>query len=135
MKKMIIGIFTIIAVVAVVMMYGGYIEEEILIPQINPPSFVSDTKCLYVELNHWEKVGENEVRQVGRDNICYPNVIEKNIIYDSKGVAEITVVTKEGTITVKRTSPTENQSRFMTIGEIIEFDTCEECGAFYGKRE
>lgn len=92
---------------------------------------VRETKCIYVELNHWEKVGEDEAIQVGRDNICIPDVIEKNIIYDSKGVVEITIVTKEGTTTFKRTSPTEEQPRFMTIGEIIEFDTCEECREFY----
>ena len=92
---------------------------------------VSETKCIYVELNHYEKVGENEAIQVGRDNICYPNVIEKNIIYDSKGIVEITIVTKDGTTTFKRTSPTENQPRFMTIGEVIEFDTCEACEDYY----
>jgi len=92
---------------------------------------VSETKCIYIELNHWEKVGEDEVIQVGRDNICYPNVIEKNIIYDSKGVVEITIVTRDGTMTFKRTSPTEDQPRFITIGEVIEFDTCEECEDYY----
>ena len=97
---------------------------------------VSETKCIYVELNHLVKVGEGDedeivVKSVGRDDICIPNVIEKNIIYDSKGVVEIIIVTKEGTTTFKRTSPTENQPRFMTIGEVIEFDTCEECREFY----
>lgn len=94
------------------------------------------TKCLYVELNRWEKVGETDdgeivAKNVGRDNICIPNVIEKDIIYDSKGVVEITIRTKDGTTTFKRTSPTGDQPRFMTIGDVMEFDTCEECTAYY----
>ena len=92
---------------------------------------VRETKCIYVESNHWKKVGEDEAIQVGRDNICIPDVIEKNIIYDSKGIVELTIITKEGTTTFKSAFPTENQPRFMTIGEVIEFDTCEGCREFY----
>lgn len=132
--KVILGMIAVIAVVAVAMMYGGYIEEyieeEIPIPQIKPPSFVSDTKCLYVELNHWEKVEEDAAISKGIDDVCIPDVVDWNIVYDHRGPVEITIETKERTMTFRRTYPTESQPRFMVIGEVKEFDTCEECEAF-----
>ena len=129
MKKAIVGILAVIVVVAAVMMYGGYIEEEISIPEINPPSFVSDTKCLYVGLEIWEKTGENTATFVGRDGICYPDVIDRVIVWDSKGIAELHIVTKKETLIIKRGSPTENQPRFMDIDcdGMRYFDTYKEC--------
>ena len=135
MKKVILGIIAIIAI-AVVMMYGGYmedyIEEEISTPSINPPSgipFVSETKCLYVVLEQWEKTGENTAKYVGRDRICYPGVIDRHIIYDNTGIAELRIVTRGETFIIKRTYPTKNQPRFthIDIDDMRYFDTCEEC--------
>lgn len=106
MKKAMVGIMAIIAVVAVAIAYGGYIEDYI------------------------EKTGENTAVSRGIDDVCFPNVIDWNAVYDDRGIVEITVKTEESTRTFRRSYPTENQLRFMQIGEVKEFETCEECEAF-----